>query len=65
MSKRLGQCDALLSSGARCRRQAVAINRYHGEPEIYGYDGPEPTWVRVEFCEKHTERKAAKRRTTP
>jgi len=33
------RCDALASSGHRCRRRPVRATYYHGDNEIYGFDG--------------------------
>lgn len=47
-------CQALSPKGRRCgsKIRVVAVH-YHGHSELYGYDGPEPTWVSVYLCAKH------------
>jgi len=52
--KRYERCNAQDSRGKRCINTAVVETDYHGNPELY-YPGPEPTWVRVFFCNKHKE----------
>jgi hypothetical protein len=59
MSRAAGmKCQALDMNGRRCRsdRRLVAVS-YHGSHELYGYDGPEPKWVRVYLCPKHRKPK--------
>ena len=60
------QCQALHSSGKRCKRKALYLIQYHGDGEIYGYDGPEPSWVLVYLCGKHVDlRNSLKRKDKP
>jgi len=51
-----GRCAALDERARRCRHAAVRWTAYHGDQEIYGGlgSGPEPGWVRVGFCERHS-----------
>ena len=60
------KCQALDFGGRRCRstHRLVAVS-YFGDHEHYGWDGPEPQWVRVMLCDKHRERPPARRRKTP
>jgi hypothetical protein len=57
------KCQSLDGNGCRCRssRRLVAVS-YFGNPEHYGFDTPEPKWVRVYLCDKHREppRRAAR-----
>ena len=55
--KHFERCNAQDSRGKRCTNRAVIETDYHGNPELYAYqDEPEPTWVRVFFCNKHKGR---------
>lgn len=51
------RCVALDRDGRQCRSKAVAIERYHGSEEHYGFlsDRPEMGWVRVATCAKHRD----------
>lgn len=55
----LGQCCALDMNGRRCRRAATDVLRYHGDPTIYSYDGPEPKWLLAPVCDVHSNGRAA------
>lgn len=52
---KFGKCVALDMNGKRCRRDAVEMIRYHGDPELYGsYLGRnEPGWLLAALCDKH------------
>lgn len=48
------RCAALDSNGKRCSaRQHLKLIKYHGDGEIYDFQGPEPTWVLVHLCPSH------------
>ena len=49
------QCQALYSSGRRCKKKALYCILYHGDGEIYDSNSLEPSWVLVYLCEKHVE----------
>lgn len=58
------RCSALDQHGRQCRRVGTHRTHYHGDREIYGWMGPEPSWVRVTFCAKHYDppKKSRKKR---
>jgi hypothetical protein len=47
--------------GKRCRSEDTEWRHYHGNPELYDYDGPEPTWVRVALCPRHRQKNKPKK----
>lgn len=60
--KKAEQCAAIDDKGKRCRRQAVRVEHYHGDHELYGYfNEPWPSWVRAALCDKHSEPRKVKR----
>jgi len=57
------RCAAKASNGRQCQAvENLDYRNYHGDSEIYGWDGPEPGWVLVWLCPKHRRpRKHAER----
>ena len=49
------QCQALYSSGKRCKKKARYSMQYHGDGELYDYNDPVPGWVVVYLCKEHVE----------
>lgn len=58
------RCSALDSNGRQCRLTAKYKTEYHGDDEIYNYQGPEPQWVHIYFYDRHidSERKKKSKR---
>lgn len=51
------RCAALDDHGRQCRNLAVAVERYHGDQELYGYLSLRRlVWVRVATCQKHRDK---------
>lgn len=47
------QCRALDLNGHVCQRHDTIWVSYHGDSELYDYDGPRPGWVLVPLCKGH------------
>ena len=57
-AKKKRQCQALSPAGVKCGKIATEQNKYHGDNEIYDFDGY-PQWVLVWLCNDHlVERKS-------
>ncbi len=50
---RARRCQALDGNANKCYSRDTKPVEYHGDDEIYGYEGPMPTWVTVYLCRKH------------
>ncbi len=49
------KCQALNTKGYRCRKMPTKTLKYHGDAELYSYEGPEPVWVKVYLCKEHRQ----------
>jgi hypothetical protein len=52
------RCVALDRDGKQCHRQAVAVERYHGDDQLYGFltERADLGWVRIAVCSVHQKK---------